>query len=95
MTNAQIITEAMILNNISDERTVDTFAGWKRHGKCVKKGEKAVFTTSIWKPSNRKKNEEAENSDDENNSYRGMYLVKASFFTDLQVEDLKEGKDND
>ena len=30
--------------------------------------------------------------EDENEEHRGMYLVKAAFFTDAQVEDIKEEK---
>lgn len=86
MTNAEIIDKEKILNHIDIDTRVDTFAGWKRNGKQVKRGEKAVFTTQIWKPSKRKPAED----EDENEEHRGMYLVKAAFFTERQVEDIKE-----
>ena len=88
MTNAQIIAQEMLLNSINPNTKVDTYAGWKRKGKNVKKGEKAVFITQIWKPTKRKPKEgEPEELSDEKTN---MYLVKAAFFTESQVEDLKE-----
>ena len=91
MTNAEIIMQEKILNNIDVDVTVNTFAGWKRNGKQVKRGEKAVFITQIWKPSKRKPKED----EDENEEHRGMYLVKAAFFTESQVEDIKEENNHD
>lgn len=96
MTNAQIIVEAMLLAELDPEEVVvDTFAGWKRKGYTVKKGEKAVFQTSIWKPSKKnhvKESEVEENEvpteDTEKHTY--LHLVKASFFTSDQVEKKEE-----
>ena len=48
MTNVAIIGNAKLLNGVTED--VDTFAGWKRRGKQVKKGSKALFKTSIWMP---------------------------------------------
>ena len=89
MTNAEIITIAMIGAELDPmEVEVDTFAGWKRRGFIVKKGQKAVFQTKIWKPCKFKK-EEAEQKDDAEQTEQNrkkLILVNASFFTDEQVE---------
>lgn len=84
MTNIAIISNAKLLNGVTEE--VDTFAGWKRRGKQVKKGSKALFKTSIWKPRGKKKKEEQDESDGTD----GMFLVTAAFFGMSQTEDAKE-----
>lgn len=95
MTNAEIITVAMIGAELDPmEVDVDTFAGWKRRGFCVKKGQKAVFKTKIWKPCKFNKDaDDAETSTDVDDKYadaktprKKLILVNASFFTDEQVE---------
>ena len=58
MTNMEIIMGEMILNDINLDLDVDTFAGWKRRGFTVKKGEHAVFKTRIWKPRKKAQTEE-------------------------------------
>ena len=92
MTNAQIILEGMLLAELDPmEVEVDTFAGWKRKGFTVKKGEKAVFKTKIWKPC-KFKPEEISTDDDVINdgeqvvNKKKLVLVNAFFFTDEQVE---------
>lgn len=98
MTNAELIMNAItseIENGNLDEEIleleIDTFAGWKRKGFTVKKGEKASFTTSIWKP--KKYDVKDKNKDeivvDENGKpiqTTRLIMVKASFFTENQVE---------
>lgn len=96
MTNAEIILGAMELAELDPmEVEVDTFAGWKRRGYSVKRGEHAVFKTKIWKPSKFKAtDEELETMDisqlDNDGKYKKLILVNASFFTDEQVEVLKK-----
>lgn len=91
MTNAEIIVSAMVLAELDPmEVEVDTFAGWKRKGYCVKKGQKAVFKTKIWKPC-KFKNEEIELPEEAKDmepqfNKKKLILVNASFFTDEQVE---------
>ena len=91
MTNAEIITVAMINAELDPmEVDFDTFAGWKRRGFCVKRGQKAVFQTKIWKPCKFKK-EEIEQQEETGNTEQKrqkLILVNASFFTDEQVERL-------
>ena len=85
MTNAEIVLTAMELTKLDPiEVEVDTFAGWKRRGFSVKKGETAVFKTKIWKPSKYSKKEIAENEADEKRTK--LILVNAAFFTNAQVE---------
>lgn len=85
MTNIAIISNAKLLNGVAEE--VDTFAGWKRRGKQVKKGSKALFKTSIWKPRGKQKKDEEQNEGDGTD---GMFLVTAAFFGMSQTEDAKE-----
>lgn len=91
MTNANIITLAM-LNAKLDPMTVvvDTYAGWKRKGYAVRRGEKAVFQTKIWKPIkqlSKQEQAEMEKADESTRKqYRKLWLVNAAFFTAEQVE---------
>ena len=48
MTNLQIIISEMELHGVTEE--VDTYAGWQARRMQVKKGNKALFKTKIWKP---------------------------------------------
>lgn len=80
MTNLEIISAECVTNGI--KASVDTYAGWKRKGFQVRKGEKAVFKTKIWKPCKAKKSENTDNDEKQSK----MYLVKAAFFTDEQVD---------
>lgn len=81
MTNMQIITGAMVLNGVTEE--VDTYAGWKRRGFQVQRGQKAKFQTKIWKPCKAKKSEGEEESEGTR-----LILVNASFFVKSQVEEV-------
>lgn len=94
MTNAQIVMTECALHNVTE--AVDTFAGWKRKGYSVKKGEHAVFKTSIWKPNSKKRKEEDSTEEtDDKKPYARMYMVKAAFFTVSQVEPIDNaGKGN-
>lgn len=78
LTNREIILNEMILNGISLDKVVDTYAGWNRQGYTINKGSKALFTTKIWKPC-KSKNKETEQTNNR------MYLVKASYFSKEQV----------
>lgn len=81
MTNAQIIINNMVTAGLDPmETVVDTFAGWKRRGYIVNKGETAVFKTKIWKPCKAKK--DTEETEDTTN----LKLVNAAFFTAEQVK---------
>ena len=91
MTNAEIIMGSMVLAELDPLTTVvNTFAGWKRRGYSVKKGEKAVFKTKIWKPVKyTKKEQESEidaNLSAEQADKKHLELVNAAFFTSEQVE---------
>ena len=89
MTNAEILNTECVLHNITE--AVDTFAGWKRKGYSVKKGEHAVFKTRIWKPNSKKRKEEDSTEDDKDKKpYARMYMVKAAFFTASQVEPIED-----
>jgi len=79
MSNLEILTTTFMLNGLQfDIKNFDTFAGWKRRNKKIKKGSKAVLKTKIWKPS-KYKNEDGEEK-------KGMFLVSASYFAIEQTE---------
>lgn len=91
MTNGEIILTAMMLAELDPmEVTVDTYAGWKRKGFVVKRGETAVFKTKIWKPSKYSKKEveeiESRGVEVSDRTNQKLILVNAAFFTDKQVE---------
>lgn len=76
MTNAEIIATECSLLGITEE--VHTFQRWKAMGFMVKKGEKAVFKTTIWKAVPKK---------DEENEVK-MFMRNAAFFKASQVQPL-------
>ena len=73
---------------------VHTYAKWKSLGYQVKKGEKALFQTMLWKKKTKKsKKENTENTENveneegkekKNNDY--FFLAKSSMFGRSQVE---------
>lgn len=83
MTNAQIIETECILNGVTE--LVDTYQGWARAGKQVKKGSKALFQTRIWKPRKNSKAKVTEEMTEEELKSK-FIMVKASFFGLSQVE---------
>lgn len=60
-----------------------TYAKWKEKGYQVQKGQKAIAQISIWKHTTR----ENENGEEESK----MFMKKASFFKQSQVEKIEEG----
>lgn len=83
MTNAQIIETECILNGVTE--LVDTYQGWARAGKQIKKGSKALFQTRIWKPRKNSKAKVTEETTEEELKSK-FIMVKASFFGLSQVE---------
>ena len=61
-TNREIIMMEMALRDIQEE--VHTFSKWKSLGYQVKKGEKALFQTRLWKT---RKGKNVQQEDSENN----------------------------
>ena len=74
---------------IPEVQPIHTYQAWKSLGYQVKKGEKAVTKFAVWKFLSKKKQEE---EDDENKEVVGgkCYMKVAAFFTDEQVEKIKE-----
>ena len=82
MSNTEIIVAEKVLRNITEE--VHTYAKWQQLGYQVKRGEKALIQTRLWKKVKSKKDlENVENKDDVQGNFR---LVKASLFSRSQVE---------
>ena len=86
MTNVQIITGACKLYGVTED--VDTYQGWRRRGKQVRKGSKALFKTRIWKPVKNKSLEAMERGEEEDGVK--LILVDASFFGKSQVDELEK-----
>lgn len=82
MTNADIITNAKLLNGITED--AHTYAYWKKLGYQVKKGEKAKFKCQIWKYTSKKVEEKGEEKEKSS-----MFMKMASFFTESQVEEIQ------
>ncbi len=84
MTNLEIIEAAKLMNGITEE--AHTFAHWKHLGYCVRKGEHAAFSATIWKYASKRR---AKTESDEEQPTEGrMFMKKAHFFTASQVEAL-------
>lgn len=81
-TNKQIIESCRIEYNIPFDLIINTFASWSASGYKIKKGEKALFITKIWKPC--KKSVVAD--DGTKTETKKLILVNAAFFSVLQVE---------
>ena len=79
MTNEQIIEVAKAEHGITEE--THTYSMWKRLGYHVRKGEKAAFSCAVWKPGKCK----VEKDGEEQEKMR-MFMRKAHFFTESQVE---------
>ena len=89
ITNQEIIFNEVLMRGITED--VHTYAKWKSLGYQVKKGEKALFQTMLWKKKTKKSKkddtENVENEDDKekkNNNY--FFLAKSSMFGRSQVE---------
>lgn len=95
MTNAEIIASECAKREIEQE--VHTFAKWKSKGFKVKKGEKALFDTMLWKFSEKGKPQQEESSEvKEDKAFRSMYMTKSYLFGESQVERIEDsngGKD--
>lgn len=83
MTNMQIIETECALNGVTE--IVDTYQGWARNGKQVRKGSKALFQTMIWKPRKNTKAQVTEETTEEELKSK-FIMVKASFFGLSQVD---------
>ena len=87
ITNKEIISLEMATRGIEEE--VHTFAMWKSLGYQVKRGEKALFQTMLWKMKKGKKqdNDNEEQQDDkEVKKYNNFFMAKSSLFGRSQVE---------
>lgn len=77
---------------IEEPEPIHTYAGWREHGYQVKRGQKAIATFNIWKcAKKRKKEKENEENSEEKKEY--MFLTKAFFFSQKQVEKIENGGD--
>lgn len=95
-TNQEIIFNEVLMRGITED--VHTYAKWRSLGYQVKKGEKALFQTMLWKKKTKKsKKDDTENvkenvenveneegKENKNNNY--FFLAKSSMFGKSQVE---------
>ena len=88
-TNVEIIEAECLLNGIIEE--VHTYAKWKSLGFQVKRGEKAIIQTMLWKKVNKKaKEENTEEKGAEEKKSRNFYKVKSNLFGRSQVEPINK-----
>lgn len=73
--------DAGSLVTIKETEPLHTFAHWKALGFIVKKGEKAVTKTKLWKY---KTNKDKETGEEESH----MYMFTSALFSESQVEAL-------
>jgi uncharacterized protein (DUF1684 family) len=84
MSNIEIIQgESMLINFNWNGDNLYTFAEWQSKGMKVKKGEKAIINTRLWKP--------VTTTDKQTGQTETHYiLVKASLFAADQVEEMSD-----
>jgi hypothetical protein len=82
VTNKEIIADCRLIYGIPFDLVINTFAGWQYLGYRIKKGEKALFSTKIWKPCKKK----CTNENGETITTKKLLLVNAAFFSVKQVE---------
>ena len=75
------------IEEIDEIQPIHTYAGWKSLGYQVKKGEKAIAKFPVWTYSVKK----SEVNGEEKQTSK-MYMKTSAFFTDEQVEKIKEDK---
>lgn len=80
MCNAEIVRTAQALAGVTEE--CHTYAKWKSMGYQVKRGSKALFSTSIWKYTSKKNDAGDEESH--------MFMRKAHFFGRSQVQKINK-----
>lgn len=99
MTNEEIIFD-VACQQIGEEKATffleqdgevpfHTFEGWKKRGKCVKRGEKGI-PTRLWRKRDKKSKNFSENETEDENENDGFYLCKAFLFSYEQVENFKK-----
>lgn len=83
--------QKIILENKDGEKTevmepeeIHTYVGWKNRGFQVLRGQKAISDFPIWKHTT-KKSKKTDQEEEES-----MFLTKAYFFSQRQVEPMKE-----
>ena len=82
MSNSEMIGAAFQMNGlVYSKKEYDTFAGWKRRGRKISKGQKSVVKTQMWRPKKVK--------DEEGTETTKMYMVTGHFFHIGQTEETK------
>lgn len=91
MTNVEIV--AMEMATLAEQgievEELNTFLAWQRQGYKVKKGEKALVETRLWKLRTKKTKKEEE-EDPEAKVEGRFFLAKAHLFSEKQVEKREE-----
>lgn len=98
MTNVEMIMKKLEELGLDKNTSVNTYAGWQREGRQVRKGEKALFSCKIWvkagasEPAagNAKSGDVVEYStvSDEDMKASGFFLKNAFFFGMDQTEEM-------
>ncbi|MGF9741603.1 ArdC family protein [Priestia megaterium] len=87
-TNLEMITEVAMMAGFNfDGENLKTFQEWKRAGFSVKKGEKATFKLSLWKPFTKKIKDEETGEEKKEQRFK---LVPSALFTPEQVQPISE-----
>lgn len=65
---------------------IHTYAAWKKRGRQVKKGEKAIASIMIWKCSTKTITAKTVDGNEHDEDVKRMFMKKAFFFTAAQTE---------
>lgn len=84
MTNQEILEiETALIGFDWNGENLYTYAEWKSRGYQVKRGSKAILTTSLWRPFSKEDEETGK-------TVTNLRMVKSSLFSDEQVEKIQE-----
>lgn len=91
MKNEQIIetvrADLIEAGRIAQDEMLHTFQFWKQSGYSVKKGEKAICQTRLWKYTNRATASELEDAQENDIDTTGrFFLAKSYLFSSRQVQ---------
>lgn len=76
-----------IKEQIDEPEPIKTYAEWKRLGRQVQKGQKAIAQFTIWNYTEGKKKDQEEEKEQQSLMKNGyFYMKKASFFKASQTE---------
>jgi len=88
MSNVDRIVEVAEAHGVEyDGNNLKTFGSWKKSGRAVQKGEKALLKVQLWIP---KKKSKKEKEDEEQDDNQKMVLKWSHLFSIDQTKEMKK-----